>query len=90
MDGKYQDSEAQIVNVIEREPTREQAWFNLGETYSKLGKNAQAVALFMTAHSLAKNQKRTLETYTKIAEKTEDEQFRKNLKSAINKINTSN
>ena len=88
--GKYQESEAQIISVIERGPTREQAWFNLGETNSKLGKSAQAVALFVTAHSLAPNPKRTLETYTKLSEKAEDEQFRANLKSAIQKINASN
>jgi hypothetical protein len=87
--GNYLESESQIISVIERKPTRGQAWFNLGESFSKLGRSPQAVAVFITAYSLAKNRDRTLETFKKLAEKTEDEQFKNNLKIAIQKIELS-
>jgi hypothetical protein len=86
--GNYLESEAQIISVIERRPTRGQAWFNLGETYSKLGRSPQAVAVFMTAYSLSKNPEKTMTLYTSLAEKTSDEQFRENLRMAIQKINS--
>ena len=84
--GKLKESEAQMIRTIEQFPARQQAWQDLGETYSKLGKHSQAVSALFTAHRLAKNPEKMLEKYSKIVESTEDEGFKNDLAEAIKKI----
>jgi Flp pilus assembly protein TadD len=84
--GKLKESEAQMIRTIEQFPARQQAWQDLGETYSKLGKHSQAVSSLLTAHRLAKNPGQILEKYSKILESTEDEGFKSDLTEAIKKL----
>lgn len=84
--GKLKESEAQLLSTIEQFPTRQQAWQDLGETYSKSGKHSQAVSALMTAHRLAKNPDMMLERYSKISESTVDDGFKNDLVEAIKKI----
>jgi len=86
MAGKLKESEAQMIRTIEQFPARQQAWQDLGETYSKLGKHSQAVSALFTAHRLAKNPEKMLEKFSKIVESTEDEGFKNDLTEAIKMI----
>ena len=86
MAGDFKASESQLVSTIEKFPARQQAWSDLGETYSKLGKHSQAVAAFMAAHQVAKNPEKLLEKYMKLAESTVDEALKADLADAAQKI----
>lgn len=88
--GKFKESEVQILKALELAPPRSQAWFNLGETYSKLDKHTQAVAAFVTSNALARNPKASLEGFLKIASRSEDEKFKEDLQAAITLINQAN
>ena len=85
--GKFKESEVQILTALELAPSRSQAWFNLGETYSKLEKHPQAVALFVTSYELARNPKASLDGFLKIASRSADEKFKEDLQTAITLIN---
>jgi Flp pilus assembly protein TadD/predicted nucleic acid-binding Zn ribbon protein len=84
--GKFKESEVQILTALELAPSRSQAWFNLGETYSKLEKHPQAVALFVTSYELARNPKASLDGFLKIASLSADEKFKEDLQNAIRLI----
>ena len=86
----FKASESQLIKTIEQFPTRQQAWSDLGETSSKLGKHAQAVATFVTAHRLAKNPERLLEKYVKLMESTEDDALKTDLLEVTRLIEASN
>jgi Flp pilus assembly protein TadD len=86
MAGDFKASESQLVGTIEKFPARQQAWSDLGETYSKLGKHSLAVAAFMAGHQVAKNPDKLLEKYMKLAESTEDEALKADLAEAAQKI----
>jgi Flp pilus assembly protein TadD len=86
MAGDFKASESQLVGTIEKFPARQQAWSDLGETYSKLGKHSQAVAAFMAAHRVAKSPEKLLEKYLKLAESTEDDGLKADLAEATKKI----
>lgn len=75
----FNAAERQLIETIEKFPTRQQAWSDLGETSTKLGKHSQAVAAFVTAHRIAKNPDKLLEKYVKLMESTEDEALKTNL-----------
>lgn len=85
----FNAAELQLIKTIEQFPTRQQAWSDLGETSTKLGKHSQAVAAFVTAHRIAKNPDKLLEKYVKLMESTEDEALKTNLLEATNLINLS-
>jgi Flp pilus assembly protein TadD/uncharacterized OB-fold protein len=84
--GRLQESEAQILSVLEQAPSRGEAWFNLGETYSKLGKHSQAVALFVTSFGFARDPKKALDGYLRMVDRSDDELFKTDLRSAIQKV----
>jgi len=86
MAGDLKASQSQLISTIEQFPSRQQAWSDLGETYSKLGKHSQAVAAFMAAHRVAKTPDKLLEKYLKLAESTEDEALKADLAEAAQKI----
>jgi Flp pilus assembly protein TadD len=86
MVGDFKESESQLVGTIEKFPGRQQAWSDLGETYSKLGKHSQAVAAFMAGHWVAKNPDKLLEKYIKLAESTEDAALKADVAEAAQKI----
>jgi hypothetical protein len=85
----FKAAERQLIKTIEQFPTRQQAWSDLGETSTKLGKHSQAVAAFVTAHRIAKNPDKLLEKYVKLMESTEDEALKTDLLEATNLINAS-
>ena len=84
--GKLQDAETQIIKVLDQAPSRMSAWFNLGETYSKLGKHQQAVAIFITSHGLSKDPQKALEGFNRTLDRSEDEGFKNDLREAIKKL----
>lgn len=84
--GDFKASESELVGTIEKFPARQQAWSDLGETYSKMGKHSQAVAAFMAAHRVTKSPDKLLEKYLKLAESTEDDGLKADLAEATKKI----
>lgn len=86
MSGDLKASESQLVHTIEQFPARQQAWSDLGETYSKLGKHSNAVASFIAAHRVAKNPEKLLEKLLKLAESTDDDALKADLTEAAQKI----
>ncbi len=86
MAGQYKEAETRLVAVIERVPDRASAWANLAETSSRLGKSKQAVGAYLTAYKFSQKPERLLEAMKKMAEDAEDENSRKNLLDALQKI----
>jgi hypothetical protein len=86
MAGQFKEAETQLVAVIERAPDRASAWANLAEASSRLGKSKQAVAAYLTAYKFSQKPERLLETMKKMAEASEDENSRKNVVDALQRI----
>ena len=85
----FKASESQLIKTIEQFPARQQAWLDLGATSSKLGKHAQAVAAFVTAHLISKNPEKLLERYINMIESSEDDALKTDLTEVTRLITAS-
>ena len=83
---RYQEAEKRLIQVIEQNPERAEAWGNLATTSSKLGKSRQAVAAYITAYNLHTKPERLLESLKKTVDSSEDEAVRKDILEAVQRI----
>jgi tetratricopeptide (TPR) repeat protein len=80
-------SEGQLLKVIGIWPERAQAWANLAETLSIIGKHEMSVGAFVASYRLSRRPEKTLESYVRLAaDPKEDNRTRSSLLAAVEKI----
>ncbi len=74
-DGDLETAEQMLVRALALAPGRSNAWANLGQTYAKQKKPAEAIACFANAYRFSRNQEATRRFLQGLTEK-EDEDVR--------------
>ena len=84
--GHVAEAEPPLMQALSIAPERASAWGSLGMVYAKQGKHRAGVALVLTAYSYARDQKRTLGVYSRLATSDEDPKIRAMLAEVVSKV----
>jgi Flp pilus assembly protein TadD len=84
--GRTADGKPAILRALTLGPERASAWGTLGLIFAKEGRHADAVACVVTAYRYARNRKRTLDVYMRLAATDEDPRVRSLFSDVVPRI----
>ena len=87
--GHTAEAEPAILTALSLAPERASAWGSLGLLRAKSGKHAEGVACVLTAFRFARDQKRTLDVYSRLASTHDDPKVRAMLSDVVSRISVS-
>ena len=84
--GRTADAEPAIMDALSLAPERASAWGTLGMIYAKQGRHRDGVACVLTAYRYARDRKRALDVYTRLAASDEDPRVRAMLSDVVTQL----
>ena len=84
--GQVASAETALLAALALAPERASAWGSLGLVYAKQGKHREGVAAVLTAYRHTRDQKRTLDVYSRLAITDDDPKVRAVLADVVSRL----
>jgi hypothetical protein len=84
--GRLNEAEASALSGLGMAPNRASAWGTLGKIFAKEGHDNQAIAALLLAYKFSRNQTKTVEYLTKVADTDDDARVRATTTDALKRI----
>ena len=84
--GQVAPAETALLAALALAPERASAWGSLGLVYAKQGKHREGVAAVLTAYRYTRDQKRTLDVYSRLATTDDDPKVRAVLADVVSRL----
>jgi Flp pilus assembly protein TadD len=84
--GRLTEAEAFALSGLSMAPNRASAWGTIGKIFAKEGHDNQAVASLLLAYKFSRNQAKTVEYLTKVADTDDDARVRATTTDALKRI----
>jgi Flp pilus assembly protein TadD len=84
--GHVAEAEPPLLDALSMAPDRASAWGSLGMVYAKQGRHRAGVACVLTAYGYARDPKRTLGVYSRLAASDDDPKIRAMLAEVVSKL----
>ena len=84
--GQVAPAETALLAALALAPERASAWGSLGLVYAKQGKHREGVAAVLTAYRYTRDQKRTLDVYSRLATTDDDPKVRAVLTDVVSRL----
>ena len=84
--GQVVPAETALLAALALAPERASAWGSLGLVYAKQGKHREGVAAVLTAYRYTRDQKRTLDVYSRLATTDDDPKVRAVLTDVVSRL----
>jgi Flp pilus assembly protein TadD len=86
--GDVAGAEPVLLEALTLAPDRATAWGSLGLVYAKQGKHREGLACVLTAYRFARDKKRTLDVYSRLARSDEDPKVRAVLTEVVERVSS--